>query len=203
MLGGLLQGIKVKDGHFAGGALDWLTPFPLFCGLALLCGYALLGATWLIYKTDGDLEVWARGKARLALLLLLGAAAAISLWTPMTIPRIAERWFSWPNIALLSPVPIVTALTAFWCWRGLEEHKQLQPFASAIALFLLGFAGLVISNVPYLVPDTLTVWQAAAAPSSQIFMLIGTLIMLPIILGYTVFVYWTFRGKVRAGEGYH
>jgi cytochrome bd ubiquinol oxidase subunit II len=182
VLGGLLQGITVKDGHFAGGSFDWLTPFALFCGLALVAGYALLGATWLIFKTDGDLEVWARDKAKMALIAVLAATLIISLWTPFTIPRIAERWFSWPNILLLSPVPLLTAYAA---------------------LFLLGLAGLVISNVPYLVPASLTVWDAAAAPSSQMFMLVGTLVMLPVILGYTVFVYWTFRGKVRAGEGYH
>ena len=203
VLGGLLQGIVVKDGQFAGGPLDWLTPFALFCGLALVAGYALLAATWLIFKTDGALEIWARGMAKTALVIVLIATVAISLWTPYTIPRIAERWFVWPNILLLSPVPVLTALAALMCWRGLEREQQWQPFAAAIALFLLGLTGLVISNVPYLVPDSLTVWQAAAAPSSQMFMLVGTVVMLPVILAYTVFVYWTFRGKVRAGEGYH
>jgi cytochrome bd ubiquinol oxidase subunit II len=203
VLGGLLQGITVKDGRFAGGALDWLTPFALFCGVGLVAAYALLGATWLIYKTDGDLEIFARAKARTALIVMLIATAAVSLWTPYVLPRIAERWFTYPNMLMLSPVPILTAYAAWKCWRGLELEKQFQPFASAIALFLLGLVGLVISNVPYLVPASLTVWDAAAAPSSQMFMLVGTLLMLPIILGYTVFVYWTFRGKVRVGEGYH
>lgn len=203
VLGGLLQGIVVKDGQFAGGPLDWLTPFALFCGLALVAGYALLGATWLILKTDGALEIWARGMAKAALVIVLIATVAISVWTPYTIPRIAERWFVWPNILLLSPVPVLTAFAALLCWRGLEREQQWQPFAAAIALFLLGLTGLVISNVPYLVPDSLTVWQAAAAPSSQMFMLYGTVVMLPVILAYTAFVYWTFRGKVRAGEGYH
>jgi cytochrome d ubiquinol oxidase subunit II len=203
VLGGLLQGIVVKDGHFAGGSLDWLTPFALFCGAALVAGYALLGATWLIFKTDGDIEIWARDRAKAALLAMLFATLVVSLWTPFSVPRIAERWFSWPNFVLLSPVPLLTAFAAWSCWRGLEEEKQFQPFGSAIALFLLGLLGLVISNVPYLVPASLTVWDSAAAPSSQMFMLVGTLLMLPVILGYTVFVYWTFRGKVRIGEGYH
>ena len=119
------------------------------------------------------------------------------------MPRIAERWFSWPNFLLLAPIPLMSAAAAFACWKGLVERKDAQPFFAAIGLFLLGFIGLVISNVPFLVPDTVTVWQAAAAPSSQLFMLVGTLVMLPVILGYTAFVYWTFRGKVRAGEGYH
>ncbi|MEQ1651504.1 MAG: cytochrome d ubiquinol oxidase subunit II [Hyphomicrobium sp.] len=203
VLGGLLQGITVVDGRFAGGTFDWLTPFALFCGFALVAGYTLLGATWLIYKTDGELEVFAREKAKAALLFMLVATVAVSLWTPYVLPRIAERWFSWPNMLLLSPVPLLTAYAAWKCWQGLQQEKQLQPFASAIALFLLGLVGLVISNVPYLVPASLTVWDAAAAPSSQMFMLVGTLLMLPVILGYTVFVYWTFRGKVRTGEGYH
>ena len=135
---------------------------------------------------------------------MLIATVAVSLWTPL---RVAAHRRALVLVArtccLLSPVPLLTAYAAWKCWRGLEQEKQLQPFASAIALFLLGPAGLVISNVPYLVPASLTVWDAAAAPSSQMFMLVGTLLMLPVILGYTVFVYWTFRGKVRAGEGYH
>ena len=203
VLGGLLQGIAVKDGHFAGGPFDWLTPFPLFCGVSLVAAYALLGAAWLIMKTDGELQVWARDKAKTALLLMLAATVIVSLWTPFAVPRIAARWFTWPNLLLLSPIPLLSAFAALKCWRGIEGKSVVQAFAAAIALFLLGVVGLVISNVPYLVPDSMTVWQAAAAPGSQSFMLIGTLLMLPVILGYTAFIYWTFRGKVRAGEGYH
>ena len=203
VLGGLLQGITVKDGHFAGGALDWLTPFALLCGAAVVAGYALLGATWLHMKTEGEIQSWARGHAKTALLLTLAAIAFVSLWTPFAIPRIYERWFVWPNLLLLSPIPILTAFAAYKCWRGLEAAKPIQPFAAAIAIFLLGFIGLVISNVPYLVPASMTVWQGAAVPKSQLFSLVGVLIMLPVILGYTAFVYWTFRGKIRHGEGYH
>ena len=203
VLGGLLQGITVKDGHFAGGSFDWLTPFALFCGVALVIGYALLAATWLIMKTEGELQAWARDIAKPAFLAMMATMLISSLWTPLTLPRVAERWFTWPNIALLSPVPLLTAAVALYCWRSIAADHDTRPFFSTIALFLLGFVGLVISNAPYLVPDTITVWQAAAAPSSQKFMLVGTLIMLPVILGYTAFVYWTFRGKMRAGEGYH
>jgi cytochrome bd ubiquinol oxidase subunit II len=203
VLGGLLKGIKVVDGQFAGGPFDWLSPFPLFCGVSLVASYALLGSTWLIMKTEGATQTWAREKAQIALLATLAAMVIVSLWTPLAVPRIAERWFTWPNLVFLSPVPVLSALAAISCWRGIYSKNDAGPFFAAIALFILGFIGLAISNVPYLVPDSLTVWQAAAAPSSQLFMLVGTLVMLPIILGYTAFIYWTFRGKVRAGEGYH
>jgi cytochrome d ubiquinol oxidase subunit II len=129
--------------------------------------------------------------------------AAVSVWTPMSQPRIAERWFSLPNFYFLWPVPLLTALIAYGAWRWIGNRRDVPPFLAAIALFLLGYLGLVISNFPYLVPPTLTVWDTAAAPASQIFMLIGTLVLLPIILGYSAFIYWLFRGKVREGESYH
>jgi cytochrome d ubiquinol oxidase subunit II len=203
VLGGYLQGIEVKDKAFAGGSLDWLAPFPLFTGVALLGGYALLGATWLVMKIDGPLAEDARGWAKKLLPAVLVIMAAISLWTPLAFERIADRWFAWPNILYLSPVPIATAILAWACWHGLNTGREVMPFLCAVGLFLLGFVGLAISNVPYLVPPSITIWEAAAVPQSQIFTLIGVLIMLPVILGYTVFVYWTFRGKVREGEGYH
>jgi cytochrome d ubiquinol oxidase subunit II len=128
--------------------------------------------------------------------------AMVSLWTPFAQPRIAERWFAMPNILYLWPVPVVTALAAFWLGRSLEKGREIAPFIATIALFLLGYLGLAISNFPYLVPPSITVWQAAAAPASQIFLLLGTLLLLPIIIGYVVFVYWVFRGKVKAGESY-
>ncbi|MGL4396564.1 MAG: cytochrome d ubiquinol oxidase subunit II [Hyphomicrobium sp.] len=203
VLGGLLQGITVVDGRFAGGQIEWLAPFPLLCGAALVAGYALLGAAWLVYKTEGETQAWAREMGKTALLLTFAALIFVSLWTPLTVPRIAERWFTWPNILLLAPVPLLSALMGYLCWRGFEEEREVQPFLTAVGLFLLGFIGLVISNMPYIVPDTLTVWDAAAAPSAQMFSLVGALIMLPVILAYTAFVYWTFRGKVKVGEGYH
>jgi len=203
VLGGLLQGIKVENGVFAGGPVDWFAPFPLFTGLALLAGYALLGSTWLIMKTEGPLVDEARRWAKWLLPVTLVITAIISLWTPLAFERIADRWFTWPNIVYLAPVPILTALVALLCWYGLFKGRDAMPFLSAIGLFLLGFLGLVISNVPYLVPPSITVWEAAAVPESQIFTLVGVLIMLPLILGYTAFVYWTFRGKVREGESYH
>lgn len=203
VLGGYLQGINVQNNAFAGGTFDWFAPFPLFTGAALVVGYALLGTTWLVMKTEGELAVNARRWSKYLLLAVLVIMAIVSLWTPLLFERIAERWFTWPNLLYLSPVPLLTALAAFACWYGLNNGREVLPFLAAVSLFLLGFLGLAISNVPYLVPPTLTFWDTAAVPESQIFMLIGVLIMLPMILGYTVYVYWTFRGKVREGEGYH
>jgi len=203
ILGALIQGVKVQDGAFAGGAFDWATPFALLCGLALIAGYALLGATWLVMKTEGPVAERARGQAKICLLLVLAFMAVVSLWTPLAIPRIAERWFSLPNFYFLWPVPTITGLIAYGLWRSIETRRDVSPFVASIGLFLLGYLGLVISSYPYLVPPSLTVWQTAAAPSSQIFMLIGTVFLLPIILGYIIFIYWIFRGKVREGESYH
>ncbi len=203
ILGALIQGIKVKDGIFAGGHFDWATPFALFCGLALIAGYGLLGATWLIMKTEGRVADRARVQAKWLLLAVLAFMAAVSLWTPLSIERIAQRWFSLPNFYYLWPVPALTALAAYVVWRSIEHGRDVPPFLATIALFLLGYLGLVISSYPYLVPPSLTVWDTAAAPASQIFMLVGTLVLLPIILGYTALIYWLFRGKVRPGESYH
>jgi cytochrome bd ubiquinol oxidase subunit II len=203
ILGGLIQGIKVEDGVFAGGPFDWATPFALLCGLGVTTGYALLGATWLVMKTEGAVAERARGQAKVVLLAVLAFMGVVSIWTPLAFERIAERWFSLPNIYMLWPVPLLTAFAALMAWRWLDQGREVPPFLAAIALFLLGYLGLVISTFPYLVPPVLTIWQAAAAPASQIFMLTGTLALFPIILGYIVFVYWVFRGKVREGEGYH
>ena len=203
ILGGLVQGVAVRDGGYAGGSFDWATPFGLMCGLALVAGYGLLGATWLVMKTEGPVADRARAHAKLLLFAVLGFMAVVSLWTPLLEPRIAARWFSLPNFYFLWPVPVATALIAFMTWRWLDQGRDVPPFLATIGLFLLGYLGLVISNFPYLVPPTLTVWDTAAAPASQIFMLFGTLLLLPMVLGYVVFIFWLFRGKVREGESYH
>jgi cytochrome bd ubiquinol oxidase subunit II len=203
ILGGVIQGITVVDGRFAGGPFDWATPFALLCGVGLVAGYGLLGATWLLWKTEGRLAASSRSQATVLLFVVLAFIAAVSLWTPLAFPRIAERWFSTPNIFFLAPVPIITAAVALLAWRSLQRGQEILPFAASAGLFLLCYLGLAISTYPYLVPPTITIFDAAAAPESQIFSLIGVVFMLPIILGYVVFVYWTFRGKVREGEGYH
>lgn len=203
ILGGLLQGVNVVDRQYAGGALDWMTSFSLFVGLAVVAGYGLLGATWLVMRTSGATADLGRRIAAPLLIAVLGAMAVVSLWTPLTIDRIAERWFSTPNIYYLWPVPLAAALTGLALWHWLRRGSHTLPFLGTIVLFLLGYAGLVISTVPYLVPPHLTFWDTAAAPASQTFFLVGTAFLLPLVLGYTAFVYWVFRGKMAPGEGYH
>jgi cytochrome d ubiquinol oxidase subunit II len=203
ILGGMIKGIRVENGAYAGGTFDWATPFAFLCGFGVLFGYALLGATWLVMKTEGPVADRARSHAAILLYAVLAFMAAVSLWTPLEFPRIRERWFSLPNFFYLWPVPLLTAITAFVAWLSLRHEGEGTPFVATIVLFLLGFLGLVISSFPYLVPPSLTIWQAAAAPASQSFMLIGTVVLLPLILAYTAYVYWLFRGKIREGESYH
>lgn len=200
ILGGVVQGITVVDGAFAGGGLDWLSPFALACGAGLAAGYALLGAAWLVMKTTGPVRERARAQARAALVGTLAFIALISLWTPLKFPDIAARWFATPNLFYLAPVPVVTALAALAAWRGLARGGRYVPLFGAASLFVLGFVGLAVSFYPYLVPPSLTIWQAAAAPSSQLFSFVGAAIMLPIVLGYTAFVHYTFRGTVEPGD---
>ena len=203
VLGTFIQGFKVEGRHFAGSSFDWLSPFPIATGVALMFGYGLLGACWLILKTEGELQDWARRAAGVCLVAVLVAIAAVSIWTPLARAEIAQRWFSWPNIAFLSPVPIVTALIAFGEWEALRRRHELTPFLGAVALFLMSFIGIAISLWPMIVPYHYTLWQTASSPSTQAFILIGTLFLLPVILMYTAWSYWVFRGKVSGVAGYH
>jgi cytochrome d ubiquinol oxidase subunit II len=203
ILGGFLLEITVSNRAFSGSVLDWLRPFPVICGLGLIAGYALLGAGWLMIKTEGEVAARARRHAFYALIATLVFILVVSLWTPLASPRIAERWFDPGRFIYLWPVPVLTALIALAAWFGLRKGSGVQTFLSSIALFLLCFAGLAISTFPYLVPPSVTIWEAAAPPESQIFLLIGALLFLPLVLAYTAFVYWTFRGKIVPGSGYH
>jgi cytochrome d ubiquinol oxidase subunit II len=196
VLGTFVQGFAINGRQYGGGAFDWLTPFSLMTGVGLVCGYGLLGATWVIMKTTGDLELWARRKALRYLAGTIASMAVVSLWVPFLGTSIGERWFTWPNIAYLAPVPILTALAAFALWRTVENGRHYPPFFLAIAMFLLGYLGLGISLFPYIVPPSVTIWDAANTVSSQAFALIGFSIVMPITLIYTVWVFWVFRGKV-------
>jgi cytochrome d ubiquinol oxidase subunit II len=203
VLGSFIKGIDVVERSYHGSALGWLSPFALFCGLALMAGYAMLGASWLIGKTEGGLQQWAYGKMWNASLLTLIAVAIVSLWTPLTHNVIAERWFSWPNILYLSPVPVLVLLVSYRLYRALERRENWTPFLLTLALFLLSYAGLAISLFPYVIPPAITIWDAASPPSSQLFLLVGVVLLLPIILTYTFYNYWVFRGKVTPESSYH
>jgi cytochrome bd ubiquinol oxidase subunit II len=204
VLGAFIQGFKVDGRHFVGTSFDWIGLFPLAIGLALICGYSLLGAAWLVLKTEGQLQDWARQAGTVSLFLVLAAILGVSIWTPISNAAIAQRWFSWPNSGLLSPVPILTALIAVVEWYGLRQRQyDLMPFLGAIGLFLMSFIGIAISLWPMIVPYRYTLWEAASSPGTQAFMLIGTLLLLPVILMYTGWSYWVFRGKVSETLGYH
>ena len=203
VLGAFIQGFKVDGRHFAGGSFDFLTPFAILTGVALMFGYGLLGAGWLIMKTEGDLQAWSRRAGRICLVGVAIAVLAVSIWTPLVDAQIAQRWFSWPNILFLSPVPVVTAALAALCWYALGSRFEPLPFLSAIGLFLMSFIGITISLWPMIVPHHYTLWEASSSPSTQAFLLIGTLFLLPVILMYTAWSYWVFRGKVRGEIGYH
>ncbi len=203
VLGMYVEGFTVTGRVFSGTSFDWVRPFPLATGVGLLFGYALLGATWLVMKTEGELQKWARGRAILALYGVLAFIAMVSVWTPVLHPRIAQRWFSFPNLYYLSVVPVVTGAIAWATWRALRRGGDYAPFVGAMGLFVMCYLGLEISLIPYIVPYAFTLWDAAAAPSSQMFLLIGTLFLLPIILMYLGWSYYVFRGKVTADAGYH
>ena len=203
VLGAFIQGIAVEGRAYAGGWYDWLTPFSLFTGLALVCGYALLGATWLVMKTSGELQNTAQKIARPLLWIVVGAIAIVSLWTPLLNETIRARWFSWPNIAYLSPVPLLVTVVTVGIDRALVKARETTPFVLSLALFVLSYLGLGISLFPHIVPPGIDIWQAAAPDESLSFLLVGASVLLPMILGYTVYVYWVFRGKTEADAGYH
>ena len=201
VLGALLQGVEVDGRAYAGSWWDWLTPYTLLTGLGVVAGYAMLGATWLVWKTEGSAQDHAYKlalRAFIATLLLLGA---VSLYTPLLEARYWERWFEMPNVLFAAQVPLLTAIIAVMLLRALARRAQASPFFLALGIFLLGMAGLGVSMWPYVVPDQVTIWDAAAPYRSQVFMLIGVAITMPLIIGYTAWSYWVFRGKV--GEGYH
>lgn len=202
ILGAILQGIEVDGRAYAGSWWDWLTPYTLLTGLGVVAGYALLGATWLVWKTEGSAQNHAYRLSIRAGIATLVLMAAVSLYTPLLEGQYWERWFTMPNVLFAAQVPLLTAIVAFLLFRSLVKRREVAPFFLALALFLLGTAGLGISIWPYVVPSAVTIWEAAAPERSQVFMLIGVLITMPLIIGYTGWAYWVFRGKVGS-EGYH
>ena len=202
ILGALLQGIAVEGRHYAGGWLDWLTPYSLLTGAGVVVGYMLLGSCFLVMKLTGEAEEHAYRlalRAGIGTLLLMGA---VSLATPFLASQYWERWFTMPSFLFVSQVPLLTAICFFALYWSLKKRRRYRPFLIALMLFALGMAGLGVSIWPYVVPESITIWDAAAPQSSQIFMLVGMALIMPLILAYTGWAYWVFRGKVGT-EGYH
>jgi cytochrome d ubiquinol oxidase subunit II len=202
-LGALVQGIEVSNRAYACGWFDWLTPFSILTGFALVVGYALLGATWIVFKTEGDLNVQMRRYAWWLGAGTLGLIGIVSLITPFLDPIYFERWFNLPGSLVSMVVPAVMLVLVWAFFTSLNDGKDLQPFLSALGFFVVSFVGIGISFYPMMVPPSLTIWQVAAPDSSLAFALVGAVILIPIILAYTAYAYWVFRGKMDPAEGYH
>src|SRR5690606_29791524 len=201
-LGAILQGSEVSGRGYAGSWWDWLTPYTLLTGLGVVAGYALLGACWMIWKLEGEVQAKAYRLALRAALVTLVLMAAVSADNLALLPQYRDRWLAMPNVLFASQVPLLTAIIAGFLFYGLRKRWELAPFLFSLGLFLLGMVGLGVTIWPYVVPDALTIWDTAAPESSQVFMLVGVVLILPLILGYTAWAYWVFRGKVGT-EGYH
>ncbi|WP_395666820.1 cytochrome d ubiquinol oxidase subunit II [Methylocella sp.] len=202
-LGALINGFEVKGPAFTGSALDWVTPFSLFCGLGLVVAYALLGATWLVMKTEGDLQRRMIELTAPVAVALLGVIAVVSVWTPLGHPAVAARWFTTPNLFFFLPVPALVLACVLGLLRSLRGEPHAAPFLLALVILFLGYSGLVISLWPHIIPPGLTIHEAAGPPQSLGFTLVGALFITPIILTYTAWSYYVFRGKVEVGVGYH
>jgi cytochrome bd ubiquinol oxidase subunit II len=204
ILGAIVEGMPVHEGRYMGGPLSWFSPFSMLTGAALVFGYALLGSCWLILKTDGPLQRMARVLTRPLVLVVAVFMGLVSAWLPFLDSRVMARWFDDGNFWWLSPVPALALLNAWALWRAaMDEGRDARPFVLTLTFFGLGYAGLLLGVWPYLVPPTMTLWDAASPASSQVFMLVGVVVLLPVILGYTAWSYRVFRGKLSAGQGYH
>jgi len=204
VLGSLLQGIRIVDHQFAGGPFDWLSPFSLFCGIGVLVTYATLGCGWLILKVDGELQRKMRVLMKPLAGVLLAVMGVVSLWTVIGLPAVAHRWFGSGYLGCFLPVPILVAACVWGIFHTVKRQHEATPFLLTLALVFLGYTGLVISIWPNIVPPSLTIWEASSSHSSQLFALVGTVIVLPVILVYNALQYRVFRGKVREGDiGYH
>jgi cytochrome d ubiquinol oxidase subunit II len=201
VVGAYIQGFETAGFAYAGGPLDWLTPFTVLCGLGLLAGYGLLGATWVIMKTEGETQRWAFRITPKLLVSVLAVFVIISLWTPLVDEQVRNRWTGW--IGYLWLLPALTLVCAWLVWRADERRQEGVPFVATMGIFIFTYLGLLASKWPYVVPPEHTLYDAAASPASQLFLLLGFLFIIPIVLGYTAWTYWVFRGKVSAASGYH
>jgi cytochrome d ubiquinol oxidase subunit II len=203
MMGALIQGIEVDGRAYAGGWFDWLTPFTLMTGFAVVIGYTLLGATWLVWKTEGYVQGRAYGLAWALTLVFLACVGIVSLWTPFLHPQFLARWFGWPAILYVVPVPLLTLVVAARLVVAVHDRKEAEPFGAVLVLFVLCYIGLGISLFPKIVPPSISIWDAAGPDKSLGFLLVGAAVLIPLILAYTAYSYWVFRGKVGSAGGYH
>jgi cytochrome d ubiquinol oxidase subunit II len=204
ILGAIVEGMPLQAGKYIGGAFGWFSPFSMLTGVAVLFGYALLGSTWLILKTEGSLQKMARTIARPLTLNVFAFIGLVSAWLPFLSSRVMARWFEGHGFLWLSPVPLLVLLATWALWRAIPRDDQdMRPFLLSLSLFLLGFAGLLLGMWPYIVPPALTIWEAAAPPATQGFAIAGLIVLLPAILGYTWWSYSVFKGKIAADAGYH
>lgn len=181
----------------------WLTPFSFMTGFAVVIGYALLGSTWLIAKTVGDLQTHMYRIARICLIGVAFFMTLVSLWTPIAVSEIWTRWFNTPNFFELLPLPIITGIIFIWTWHSLAQRREFLPFWQSVSLFILAYIGFCISDWPYIIPRVTTIWQAAAPTSSLQFLLIGAIVLLPLLIGYTIYAYRVFGGKVTSAEHHY
>ena len=195
VIGAIVQGIEVEGRSYAGGAFDWLNAYSIMTGGGVVFGYALLGSTWLVIKTDGETQKWARKSASYAIGFVAVFLAIVSISMPIMNPDIRSLWFSMPNFFLLLPIPAASLIMLITIWRDLHTDREVRPFLLSFGVFLTGYLGIAISMWPYIVPFEITFRQAAAAPESQSLLLVGTVVMLPLILAYTGYCYYVFRGK--------
>ncbi|WP_417763476.1 cytochrome d ubiquinol oxidase subunit II [Shewanella sp.] len=202
-MGSLVQGINTDNDVYIGGMLDWISPFSLFCGLGLVATYALLGSTWLIMKTSGQLQQLMCRYARPLTIILLVFIALVSVWTPLMSAAIKSRWFTLPHFWWFSPVPLLTLFTSWRLIKSVQQSPSYQPFLATLVLIFLGYSGLIISLWPTIVPPNISLIAASSPPESQGFALVGALLIIPMIIGYSAWSYYVFRGKVQQGDGYH
>lgn len=202
-LGALVQGITVADRAYAGGWWDWLSAFSILTGCAVVVGYALLGSTWIILKTEGKLQEQMQTYAWWLAAGTLGFMGIVSILTPFQDAEYFQRWFSLPGSVFSVVMPAALLLTAWLLFTGLKARKDAQPFLAALSLFVLCFIGIGISFYPNIAPPSLTIVEAAAPDESLWFALVGTVVLVPMILAYTAYAYWVFRGKIDPDEGYH
>lgn len=200
VVGTYIQGFETQGFVYSGGPLDWLTPFTVITGLGLVAGYALLGSTWLIMKTEGEVQDWAYKITPMLLAGLITVFTIVCIYTPFVDPAVKARWFD--NVSVIWILPALALYCAYIVLRSVKKRQDGMPFVASMGIFLFSYLGLLVSKWPYIVPPNFTIWDAASAPNSQLFLLLGFLFVIPIVLAYTSWTYWVFRGKVKAG-GYH